>query len=217
MKTIGIFQMAQKKFDLLPFEGPWFESFGKPEKNFSCLIFGHSGQGKTDFCVKLAKYLSQFDKVLYLSAEEGISSTIQEAFNRNCMMEVSGKVILGSKANIGELISYLKQRNSPGFVFIDSSDYMRLTREQFVELTSTFPRKSFIITSWRNGKQPQSQAARDIEYMADIKILVHEYVAHMRSRFGGNAPFMIWQAGHERKVLERTGKKMQQNLPGMEG
>lgn len=193
MKTIGVFQLAQMKFDCFEFEGPWAASFGRPEKNFSAIIHGPSGNGKTDFCVKFAKYLSRFTKVLYLSHEEGISSTIQEAFNRNNMIEVSGKVVLAEKGSVDELIEYLKKRNSPGAVIIDSLDYMRLTTEQYKRIRAEFPKKAIIIVAWSKGDLPKSQSGKDIEYMCDIKIRVKAYLAHPRCRYGGNDPYVIWK------------------------
>lgn len=180
------------KFDLMDFEGQWLESIGKPERNFKAVVYGASGNGKTDFCVKFSKYLSAFGKVLYLSHEEGISSTIQEAFERNKMMDVKGDVILADKGTVEQLAEYLAKKNSPKFVFIDSLDYMRLTTDQYKYITSRFPKKSFVIVAWARGEKPKSQYAKDIEYMCDIKIRVSNYVANIKSRYGGNKPFVIW-------------------------
>ena len=207
-----MFQLQQMKFDCYDFEGVWAESFGKPEKNFSAIVYGESGNGKTDLCVKFAKYLSNFNKVLYLSHEEGISSTIQEAMARNSMTDVTGKVILAEKATMDELVEYLRKRNSPGIVLIDSLDYMRLTTDQYKRLREAFPKKAIIIIiTWSVGNQPKSQAARDIEYMCDIKIRVKSYVAQPRCRYGGNKPFVIWP--EKAKLLNAPGLFSQGNLP----
>lgn len=192
MKTIGVFQLSQMKFVEMDFTGLWEESFGRPETNFTCIIYGPSGNGKTEFCVQFAKYLSNFKRVLYFSREEGISKTIQKAFERNNMMECKGRVILGEKGNFESLYKYLEKKNSPEIVIIDSLDYMKLTADQFKALIGRFPRKAFIIISWNRGAQPKSQAGKDIEYMCDIKITVKQYQAYVRSRFGGNKPFVIW-------------------------
>lgn len=192
MKTIGVFQLDQKTFDTYEFKGEWSKHIGNPEKNFSCIIYGESGNGKTDYCVKFAKYLSQFTKVVYLSHEEGISKTIQEAFSRNNMKSVSGKVILAEKATVDELIEYLRRRNSPGAAIIDSLDYMRLTTDQYKLIREACPRKAIIIISWSKGDLPKSQYGRDIEYMCDIKIRVKQFKAYPKSRYGGNTPFVIW-------------------------
>lgn len=192
MKTIGIFQLSQKVFDTYDFQGVWLKHIGRPEKNFSCIIYGDSGNGKTDYCVKLAKYMSNFTKVLYVSHEEGISKSIQEAFDRNVMKDVSGKVILGEKASVDEIIAYLKKRNSPNVVVIDSLDYMRLTTDQYKLIREACPKKAVIIISWSKGDVPKSQYGKDIEYMCDIKIRVKGFKAFTKSRYGGHEPFVIW-------------------------
>lgn len=192
MKTIGVFQLSQKRFIELEFTGLWADAFGKPETNFSAIIYGPSGNGKTEFCVQFAKYLSNFKRVLYFSREEGISKTIQKAFERNNMIDCKGRVILGEKGNFESLYQYLEKKNSTEIVIIDSIDYMKLTAEQYRILVTRFPRKAFILISWNRGAQPKSQAGKDIEYMCDIKIHVKQYQAYVRSRFGGNKPFVIW-------------------------
>ena len=136
--------------------------------------------------------MAKFTKALYVSHEEGISKSIQEAFERNNMKEVSGKVILAEKCNVEELIEYLKKRNSPGCIIIDSLDYMRLTTDQYKLIRASCPKKSIIIVSWSVNNKPKSQYARDIEYMADIKVCVRQYKAYPRSRYGGNKEFVIW-------------------------
>ncbi|MFN8238608.1 MAG: hypothetical protein U0T77_10600 [Chitinophagales bacterium] len=205
MKTIGVFQLGQKVFDTYDFDGVWKDSFGCPEKNFSTVIYGDSGNGKTDFCVKLAKYMAKFTKVLYVSHEEGISKSIQEAFERNNMKEVSGKVILAEKCTVDEMIEYLKKRNSPGFLIIDSLDYMRLTTDQYKLIRAQCPKKAIAIISWSVNNKPKSQFARDIEYMADIKISVRSFKAHPRSRYGGNKEFVIWNKHHTLKAPASIG------------
>lgn len=209
MKTIGVFQLSQMKFVEMAFTGLWEDSFGRPETNFTCIIYGPSGNGKTEFCVQFAKYLSNFKRVLYFSREEGISKTIQKAFERNNMMECKGRVILGEKGNFDSLYKYLEKKNSPEIVIIDSLDYMKLSADQFKALIGRFPRKAFIIISWNRGAQPKSQAGKDIEYMCDIKITVKQYQAYVRSRFGGNKPFVIWP--EKVKLLKQQQDEDQQS------
>ena len=192
MKTIGIFQLYQKEFDLFEFTDAWLEHIGMPEKNFSCFIQGGSGNGKTDYCVKFAKYLSQFGKVLYLSYEEGISETIKTAFMRNNMKDVTGKVILAENTSVDELITYLQKRNSPKIAIIDSLDYMNLTADQYKKIRKSCPKKAIIIISWSEGKEPATTAGKKIKYMCDIKIDVNNFTAFSKSRYGGHKPFVIW-------------------------
>lgn len=191
-KAIGINDFLSKNFDVFEFEGEFLDFCGEPEKNFTMSVYGESGNGKTEFCVKLAKYLASFTSVLYASYEQGISKSLQDALKRNNMQEVAGKVMFIAKEPLKELIERLKRRGSARVVILDSLDYMRLTTDQFKILRETFPRKAFIVVSWAKNDKPKSQYARDIEFMSCVKVLVKQYKAYPRSRFGGNAEFVIW-------------------------
>ena len=76
MKTIGVSNFINKKFDIFPFEGEWKESFGEPEKNFQMIIYGDPGNGKTEFSVKFAKYLAGLEKCCIAVMNKGF----QKAF-----------------------------------------------------------------------------------------------------------------------------------------
>ena len=176
MKTIGVTNFLAKSFNVFPFEGEWLESFGEPEKNFTMVLYGDPGNGKTEFAVKFTKYLTNFGRVAYCSYEQGISKSLQDAFKRNKMEDESGKIIITSGGSFSDLIDLLKRNRSPQIIMIDSLDYMRLTTEQFKTLIKLFPRKAFVIICWSKNEHPKSQYAKDIEYMADIKSYVKDFV-----------------------------------------
>lgn len=192
MRAIGITDFLSRKFDTYPFEGEWAATFGEPEKNFRCLVYGKPGQGKTEFAMKLAKYLAQWRQVYYNSFEQGISKTLQDALRRNDMQEVAGKVVFGDKETVEEMHERLRIKGSPMVVIVDSRDYMNLTGQQYRDLVEAFPRKTFIILCWESGGKPKGEHAKAIEFMVDVKIHVRDFVAHPRSRFGGNQKFVIW-------------------------
>ena len=201
-RAIGVSDLLNRNFITYEFEDEWLESFGEPERNFRMIVYGDSGNGKTEFVVKFAKYLAEFGKVYYNSFEQGMSKSLQEAFIRNDMQEVNGKLILGDKDDFELVCKRMGSRNSPKFCIIDSLDYMELSADQYKVLVEKYPHKSFIIICWSAGRKPKLQAAKDIEYMVDIKVRVHEYKAYPRSRFGGNLPFVIWPEYWERKKIE---------------
>jgi hypothetical protein len=192
MGAIGINDFLKKQFNTFQFTDEWKASFGEPEKNFKAIVYGHSGNGKTEFCIKWAKYLAQFAKVYYNSFEQGISKTLQDALKRNNMGEVAGRVIFGDKETFAQMLDRLKSKNGPQIVLIDSRDYMNLTTEQFKKLIEAFPRKAFIIICWESGGKPKGEYGKSIEFQCDIKIRVSNFKAYPKSRFGGNDPFVIW-------------------------
>lgn len=192
MRSIGITDFLQRKFITYSFEGRWADTFGEPERNMRAIIYGCPGQGKTEFCIQLAKYMTQFTKVYYNSYEQGISKTLQDALIRNNMQEVAGRVIFGNQESYAEMCTRLSRRGSPMAVFIDSRDYINLTAQQFKQLIDTYPRKAFIVVCWEAGGKPRGEYAKQIEFMCDVKIRVTDFIAYPRSRFGGNRNFVIW-------------------------
>lgn len=192
-RSIGITDFLNRKFITYPFEGEWLATFGEPERNMRAIIYGRPGQGKTEFCIKLAKYMAGFTKVYFNSFEQGISKTLQDALKRNNMQEVSGRVIFGNQEVFSEMIDRLSSRNSPGVCIIDSRDFINLTMAQFKTLIDRFPRKSFIVVCWESAGKPRGEYAKQIEFMCDVKIRVSNFTAYPRSRFGGNQKFIIWQ------------------------
>ena len=198
MRAIGVKAFIEKSFHTFAFEGEWKDSFGEPEKNFKMICYGGSGEGKTEFMVRFAKYLATFGKVSYVSPEQGISKSLQDAIIRNNLDDVSGKVMFLSGGLFSELVVYIKKSQSR-IIIIDSLDYMKLTVEQFKILVKTYPKKAFIIIAWAKNGTPKSQHAKDIEFMCDIKSLVENFTITLpTSRFGGNKPFVIWDNGKKK-------------------
>ncbi|MGL4346476.1 MAG: ATP-binding protein [Chitinophagaceae bacterium] len=191
-KTIGTGKFLRKKFFEYEFEGKWKASFGMPEKGSRWLIYGDSGSGKTEFAVQLAKYMTRFGKVFFLSREQGDSSSLQQCWKRNNMREVKSKIVLGVGYNMQELIVHLQAKRKIETVIIDSIDYMDMTAEEYKQLSEICNRKNIILVSWKEGKRPKSAAGRAIEYMVSVKIEVRDFVAFPRSRYGGNQPYIIW-------------------------
>lgn len=192
MRSIGISEFIDRKFVTYPFTGEWAATFGEPERNMKVLIWGDPGHGKTEFCIKLAKYLAGFTKVYYNSYEQGICKTLQDALIRNNMQEVTGRVVFGNQETFPQMMERLAGKNSPMVCIIDSRDYINLTTEQFKTMVDRFPRKCFILICWSTGGKPRGEYAKQIAYMCDVKIHVQNFKAHPRSRFGGNQPFVIW-------------------------
>jgi predicted ATP-dependent serine protease len=192
-RTLGVKQIMNKQYHTLPFTQEWLASFGEPSDPFHMLVYGHPKNGKTTFMMRFAKYLTRFGKVFYSSIEEGDSKTMQDAFKRERMDEIEdGKFMLGDQYFFNDLVEYLKGERRGKFVFIDSRDYMKLTAQQYIKLITLFPHKSFIIICWEQAGKPAGKFAKDIEYMVDIVVHVHDFKAKCRGRFGGNQDFVIW-------------------------
>lgn len=186
--------LANKKYKTLDFTGEFADSFGKPERGSVWLVTGNSGEGKTEFCIQLLKYIKRFGKATYYSKEQGSSSSIQQSILRNALNDVKRKecdFVYGGMFN--DLVAYLNGKKTIKTIIIDSIDYLTLTVEQITYLIESFKGITMIFIAWAKGKKPKSAAAQALEYMADVKVFVNMYVAFPRSRYGGNLPYIIWE------------------------
>jgi hypothetical protein len=208
-RALNANEFLGKKFEELEFNDHWHKSFGNPESNFSVLMYGKPKNGKTEYCTMLAKYMTKFGKVLYNSFEQGFSKSLQDAWRRQKLNEVSNRVLIVHKEPFDAMVARLKKKKSPPTVFIDSLQYIKMTYEQWQYLRNTFPRKRFIMICHAEGDDPKGGAAKAIEYDVDIMVLVKGFEAHPRSRFGGNEPYVFYEQGHI-NWLKRQGKEPRQ-------
>lgn len=176
----------------IAFEGKWRASLGTPEYYGDILIFGTPKNGKTDFAVQLARYLTNFGRVLYNSCEEGMSASMQNTLRRNNMMGVRERFHLVCE-DFDTLRLRLSKNRSANFVFIDSIQKMELSISQYRNLRESFPCKTFIFVSHiDNSRRPDGLTARTVRRYSDAVVYVNLFVATPVCRGGGGEPYVIW-------------------------
>lgn len=190
------------KFEVAEFDGAFLASFGKPELRGAWIIYGGSGSGKTSFAMQVCKYLTRFRRVAYDSLEQGLSLSLQKAWERVGMEEVGNRIILLNKESLKDLRLRLAKKQSPDVVVVDSVHYwLGLKMSDYINLRNDFPDKLFIFVSHEKGGQPDGKLAQKIRYDSDIKIRVEGYKAFVTTRYEvaergeGGADFIIWEQG----------------------
>lgn len=207
-RALSVADVLSYNPEIIPFEGKWRQAIGLPELKGAWIVSGDSGEGKTSFAMQLGKYFCQIDKrVAYDSIEEGVSKSIQDAYIRTGMSDVSGKFLLLDKEPIAELKERLNKRRSPDVIFIDSVQYTGLTTREYKELVDDYPNKLFIFISHADGMKPKGALAQAIYYDAFVCIRVKDFIALItKSRYGGKGEITISeQLARER--LEMAVKK----------
>ena len=203
-KTIGLQQLAQKVYEFIPGLPPEItESFGKLEECFDLILYGASGNGKSNAVAKLLMALLKAlqCKAHYVAYEEGHGATIQEMMiHRHNMLQELGNVMqLTDHMNFEELIKAMGRRKSAKIWIIDSIQASKLSADQCAELKRRFvlsrKKKIIIYISWADGKNPMGAPAKSVEYYANVKVKVAGFVAFIRSRYGGNKNYVIWEEG----------------------
>lgn len=203
MRTLGVDQFLKKKFKLLDISGKWYDTLGALPAAFVGIVYGKSGNGKTEFLIQLSKYLAEFGRVAWWSYEQGHGYDLQLAVERNGMHEVSGKFMIvdplaGRSPNFSlfdELMAAMGKRNSPQFFIIDSYDYIRFSQDEYQELKERYGhRKGIIFVSHEQNGGPKRSVAKYIEYDGGFGIQVKKFIAYPnKNRFGGFEPYVIWE------------------------
>jgi hypothetical protein len=189
-RAFNVKDLLNKKFDIMPFTGKWEESFGKPCKQFSMMVYGDSGSGKTELAIQFSKYLTNFGKVAYNSIEQGFSHTLQMAMKRNNMEQVADKFQILDKEQLPALTKRLRKQRSPDFLIIDSVQYLRMTKEEYFNFKNEFYPKIFI--SHIEKGSLKGALARDIWYDVDIQVPVEGFKGFPKKRMnGGGKPYIV--------------------------
>jgi uridine kinase len=195
-KGLGLKQLLAKKYKMLENLPDGIKrSFGELTEQILMIIYGPSGNGKSRLTMDFLKIIMDYGDVMYLALEEGHRRTMQKNAEETLNVEQhSGKITFWDhRMTYEELVKKLRKKKSPKFVVIDSLQYWRIKYDQYVYLKESFPNKGFIFISHAQGKYPDGKLARDIEYDVDIKVRVEGFVAFVKSRYGGNKPYVIYE------------------------
>lgn len=210
MRAISNKNVMSARFATAAFDGAWLASFGRPELRGTWIIYGGSGSGKTTFTLQLCKYLTKFCRVAYDSLEQGLSLSLQRAWERVGMDEVGSKIILLNKEGLKDLRERLVRKQSPDVVVIDSVHYLwGVSVRDLMKLKDDFPQKLFVYISHEKGGMPDGKLAIKLRYDADIKARVEGYKAFVTTRYEvsekgeGGADFVIWDEGAEKYWIDK--------------
>lgn len=171
-ETMSLSELQRKQFKTLNFTGEWQRLIGKPEQNFSIMIYGQSGHGKSHLGVRLSEYLANnFGNVLFNSSEEGVSLSLQEKLkNLN-----SDNFRISNFKDFESIKKHLKQSRSR-FIVIDSVNHMSLTAEQVEELKKLDITRGFI-TIHQVTKNGEFKGNNEFLHNCDVEIVVTDRVA----------------------------------------
>lgn len=230
-KSIGLQQLAAKVYDLIHGLPPEIKaSLGDLEAAFDAIIYGASGNGKTNFTVMLLKALllaMPEARAEYISYEEAHGKTVQDCMieRHNMLSVVGSRLTITDHLNYAELDKKMGRRQSPKIWIIDSLQASAFTFQECQKLKEKYvmsrKKKIIIYVSWSDGKTPKGSVAKAVEYYANIKLFVDRLIVFPKSRYGGNLPFVIYEPGARAKWgadyakvtkplnehLKRTGKK----------
>jgi len=174
MRSLSIRNIYDKKYITMPFTGVWADAMGQPEHNGIWIIYGPEKNGKTWFALQLANYLTAFDKVLYVSAEEGVSKAFRDACGRVGIDAKNRKLSVLDYTPIAELDEKLSKRKAPRIVFLDNATIYadELKGGMLRQLTAKHPTKLFVIVAHEERGEPYTAVAKIAKKLAKVIVRV---------------------------------------------
>lgn len=181
--VISLKDLQKARFKTLQFTGNWKELMGTPEERFSVMIYGQSGQGKSTFAINFADYLANnFGTVLFNSAEEGISLTLQDKL-KNLK---TNDLFISHHKDFNSMKKHLKTSTCK-FVVLDSVNHMNLTPENVEELRNMDKTRGFI-SIHQVTKTGAFKGDNKFLHNCDVEIVVDNYTpTSKKSRYRGAA------------------------------
>lgn len=196
MRSMSINILYSKKFKTFPFEKEWKQLFGTPERSGMWLLYGNEKNGKTTCALKLADYLSEFVKTLYVSGEEGLGYEFVQACKR-AKMQSKKNLQFSEYVPVEELDEKLTKQRSPSIVFIDNvtvySD--ELKNGKLRAFLKRHPNKLFIFIAHEEQNQPYTSTGKLCKKLAKIIIHVQGFQASVSGRCPGGKMFIDEEKG----------------------
>ncbi len=173
-KALTLNNLLKKKFKPMPFDGIYRKVFGTPTIGGLWLLSGPEKHGKTWGALLLSDYLSRFEKVLYVSAEQGIDLEFQQSIKRAKLDPTNSRVQFLEYEPIDEIKEKLKRRRAPKIVVLDNlTIYNEELRARGVKaLIQEFPNVTFICVAHEERGKPYTATAAMVSKLAKVLIRV---------------------------------------------
>lgn len=169
------------------------EAIGKAERKGCWIIYGVEKNGKTWFTLLLAKALATFEKVSYVSAEEGLDKSFTDAVKR-AGITTADKILWDEYLSVDEIIEKFQKQRSPNIIIIDNlsmySDELKPS-EIKKKLMNALPNKLIIFVAHEERKEAYPAIARMAKKMAKVIFHISGLKVFIISRFSPGGELTI--------------------------
>ena len=191
-------ELLSKKIHRIKFDGEeWADLFGHPSRYGVWFCWGNSGNGKTEFVMRLLRLFSANYRTLYVSLEEGLGNVhLQEGLLRNGLGDAGNLLI--SFDTVEELAARLRKDKSPRVVVIDTVQYWGITIQEYKALVKEFDDRLFVFMSHvtPDGRTPDGATALKIKKDSDLRLWIEGFKAFCQGRtWGRTNEYVIWPQG----------------------
>lgn len=186
-RAINTNTLLSKTYNLFQFKGFWKEVLGEPERGGIWIIYGVEKNGKTTLALKLAEYLSGYEKTLYISAEEGLGKEFQAAVKRANVDPKNKNLLYEEYLELHYVKDKLSKRQGPKIAVFDNITIYNdeLKNGGLRKLASEHPNVTMIFLAHEEKKEPYTATAKLCKKLAKIIIRVEGLTAFVFGRCPG--------------------------------
>jgi KaiC/GvpD/RAD55 family RecA-like ATPase len=179
--------LLSKIFKTYKFDGIWAAVLGEQERGGIWVIYGNEKNGKTTFALLLSEMLTKFERLNYISAEEGTGFTFQQNLARAKIDFKNTKIRFYDYVEIDDLEAMLSKRQSAKIVVIDNATaYIDDFKTAVLrKLRRQFPDTLFIIMAHMEKNEPTTAMARLAKKLCNVYFRVEGLKAFVGGRCPG--------------------------------
>ena len=192
------------------FDNPLFtESIGEAEMKGCWLIYGSEKNGKTWFTLQMARSLARFERVAYISAEEGTDLSFRMACER-ANITSGDNILFDEYLSVEEITRKFSRPKTPNILVIDN---LTIYPDEFKyfgirDLLNALPNKLIIFVSHEERKEPSPACAKMAKKLAKVVVNVKGLRAFIVSRFAEGGSIEINEEMSEMYWGEKTVFKL---------
>lgn len=179
--------LLNKKFKTFQFTGIWEKVLGEQERGGIWVIYGNEKNGKTTLALLLSEYLTNYENLNYVSAEEGTGFTFKQNLKRAKIDFKNTKIKFYEYLEIEELDSMLSRRQCPKIMVIDNAtayvDDLKTTVLR--RLRRVYPDTLFIIMAHMEKNEPTTAMAKLAKKLCNVYFRVEGLTAFVGGRCPG--------------------------------
>lgn len=160
------------------------KAIGEAELKGAWLIYGPEKNGKTWLTLKIVRSLAKFHKVAYISAEEGMDKSFQDACNRAGISNAD-KILWSDYLSLDEMIEEFSKPKTANILVIDN---LTIYPDEFKnkgvrDFINAFPTKLIIFVAHEERKEAHPACAKMAKKLAKVIINVKGLRGFVVSRF----------------------------------
>jgi KaiC/GvpD/RAD55 family RecA-like ATPase len=179
--------LLNKKFKTFKFDGIWKTVLGEQERGGIWVIYGNEKNGKTTLALLLSEYLTKFENLNYVSAEEGTGFTFQQNLSRAKIDFKNTKIKFYDYLEIEEIDKMLTKRQNARIIVLDNATaYVDdLKTAVLRRLKRDYPDVLFIIMAHMEKNEPTTAMAKLAKKLCNVYFRIEGLTAFVGGRCPG--------------------------------